>query len=82
MMLLKGLPLVHFWSILLLKEQMMTCVSWSDLCKTPDLCKTDRFVVKFALKITTKLVFFTDWFLVRFAPKTLQNWPFFPQIFP
>ena len=59
MMLLKGFAIGHFWSILLLKEQM-----------------------KFALKITTKLVFFTDWFLVRFAPKTLQNWPFFPQIFP
>ena len=25
-MMLKALPLVHFWSILLLKEQMMTCV--------------------------------------------------------
>ena len=76
MMLLKGFAIAHFWSILLLKEQMMTCASWSDLCKT------DRFVVKFALKITTKLVFFTDWFLVRFAPKTLQTLPFFPQIFP
>ena len=52
-MMLKALPLVHFWSVLLLKEH--------DLCKKnilkrwSDQRKTDRFLAKFALKITTKI---------------------------
>ena len=56
-MMLKALPLVHFWSVLLLKEQMMTSVRkmlkmlvWS--------VQTDWFLVKFALKITTKSAVF------------------------
>ena len=48
-MMLKALPLVHFWSVLLLKEQMMTSVR-----KTLNQRKTHRFLAKFALKITTK----------------------------
>ena len=54
---LKALPLVHFWNVLLLKEQnlMMTSVrktGWSDQRKT------DEFLAKFALKITTKSAVF------------------------
>ena len=66
-MMLKALPLVHFWSVLLLKEQMMTSVRkhkkrWSDQRKT------DRFLAKFALKITTKIHrFFSDYFPAKFA---------------
>ena len=37
-MMLKALPLVHFWSILLLKEQMMT--SADDLVKDTGLIST------------------------------------------
>ena len=54
-MMLKALPLVHFWSILLLKEQMMT--SARKMLKTL-VCKTDWLLAKFALKITTKLTVF------------------------
>ena len=47
-MMLKALPLVHFWSALLLKEQKrLKC--WSDQRK---------FLVKLALKITTKSAVF------------------------
>ena len=56
-MILKALPLVRFWSVLLLKEQMLSSVRktlktlvWS--------AQTDRFLAKFALKITTKLAVF------------------------
>ena len=56
-MMLKALPLVHFWSILLLKEQMMTSVRKT--LKTV-VCErqTDRFLAKFALKITRKYAAF------------------------
>ena len=53
-MMLKALPLVHFWSVLLLKEQMMTSVRKT--LKT--LVWSDRSLTKFSLKITTKLAFF------------------------
>ena len=49
-MMLKALPLVHFWSALLLKEQMMT-----SLRKT---LKTLVSSVQTALKITTKSAVF------------------------
>ena len=43
-MMLKALPLVHFWSVLVLKNVKKR--------------KTDRFLAKFALKITTKSAVF------------------------
>ena len=43
-MMLKALPLVHFWSILLLKEQMMTSV-WKTLKML--VWSADRFLVNF-----------------------------------
>ena len=55
--LLKALPLVHFWSVLLLKEQMMTSVRktlktlvWS--------AQNDWFLANFAQKIPTKSIVF------------------------
>ena len=87
-MMLKALPLVHFWSVLLLKEQMMTSVRktlkrliWSALAK-------------FALKITTKsavfyrLLFGEVWptnsreigrFFREFVPKNPAKFDFFFQ---
>ena len=53
-MMLKALPLVQFWSVLLLKEQMMTSIRKT--LKT--LVWSDRSLTKFSLKITTKLAFF------------------------
>ena len=53
-MMLKALPLVQFWSVLLLKEQMMTSVRKT--LKT--LVWSDRSLTKFSLKITTKSAFF------------------------
>ena len=54
---LKALPLVHFWSVLLLKEQMTASVRktlktlvWS--------AQIQSILVKFALKITTKSTVF------------------------
>ena len=49
-----ALPLVQFWSVLLLKEQMMTSVRKT--LKT--LVWSDRSLTKFSLKITTKSAFF------------------------
>ena len=54
---LKVLPLVHFWSILLLKEQMMTSVR-KTLKLWSDQHKSNWFLAKFALKITTKSAIF------------------------
>ena len=56
-MMLKALPLVHFWNILLLKEQRMTSVRKTLKCWS-DQCKTDRFLAKFALKTATKSAVF------------------------
>ena len=68
-MMLKALLLVRFWRVLLLKEQMMTFVRKT--FKTLALsARIDRFVAKFALKITTKLaVFYQYCFLEKFALK-------------
>ena len=35
--------------------------------------KIDRFLAKFAQKISTKLAFFTDWFLLSLALKISAN---------
>ena len=69
-MMLKALPLVHFWSAMLLKEQKRS-KCWSDQRK---------FLVKSALKITTNQLYFTDCFLVKFALKTpAKSADFFPK---
>ena len=52
-MMLKALPLVHFWGVLLLKEQMITSVR-----KTLKTLVSNWFLAKFALKITTKSAVF------------------------
>ena len=96
-MMLKALPLVHFWSVLLLKEQMMTSVRktlktlvWSaqnrSICC--EMCPENNH--KFRR-------FFTDCFLGKFAlkilakstdfssilsPKILWNFNLVPRAFP
>ena len=71
-MMLKALPLVHFWSVLLLKEQKRSKCG-SDQCK---------FRVKFHLKITTKSAVFYRLLFGGLPRKLLRNWPTFPQICP
>ena len=48
-MMLKALPLVHFWSVLLLKEQMMTSVRKT--LKSREICLFSGSVVTVALSI-------------------------------
>ena len=68
-MMLKALLLVRFWRVLLLKEQMMTFVRKT--FKTLALsARIDRFVAKFALKITTKLAVF---YQLLFGEICLEN---------
>ena len=68
-MMLKALPLVHFWSVLLLKEQMMTSV---------------RKTLKTLVWSAQNRLFFTDYFLVKFPLKTPaklpRDWLIFPRI--
>ena len=68
-MMLKALPLVHFWSVLLLKEQMMTSVRktlktlvWSTQNRSisSEVCPENNH------KISR---FFTDCFSTKFVPK-------------
>ena len=70
-MMLKALPLAHFWSVLLLKEQMMTFVR-KTLKRWSDQRKTDQFLAKFALKITTKAAVFLPIF---FRPSLPRKFP-------
>ena len=70
-MMLKALPLAHFWSVLLLKEQMMTFVR-KTLKRWSDQRKTDQFLAKFALKITTKAAVFLPIF---FRPSLPGKFP-------
>ena len=66
-MMLKALPLVHFWSILLLKEQMMT--SARKMLKTLVWSLQNRLTVsEICLKITTK--------------STVFYWLLFGEVFP
>ena len=53
-MMLKALPLVHFWSVLLLKEQMMTSVTNTLIT----LVWADRHLTKFSLKNNHKIGLF------------------------
>ena len=85
-MMLKALPLVHFWSVLLLKEQMMTSVR-----------KTFKMLVSSAQNrsISSKICpennhkirrFFNEWFPAKFAlkipAKLPRNRPIFPWFCP
>ena len=94
-MMLKALPLVHFWSVLLLKEQMMTSVRktlkmlvWS--------AQSWSISSEFSLKITTKSTVFyrlrmlfgevcpqnsreIGRFFREFVPKNLAKFDFFPR---
>ena len=63
-----SLPLVHFWSVLLLKEQTMTSVRKTLKCWS-DQRKTDWFLAKFALKITTKSTVFYRLLFGEVCPK-------------
>ena len=85
-MMLKALPLVHFWSILLLKEQMMTSVRktlkmlvWSvqNRSISSEICPENNHKIH---------CFFTDCFPAKFAPKIptkfLRNWPIFLRFCP
>ena len=67
-MMLTALPLVHFWGVLLLREQMLTSVRktfkvlvWS--------AQNRSISSEFFLKITTKSAVSTDCFFAKFAPK-------------
>ena len=84
-MMLKALPLVHFWNVLLLKEQMMTSVRKMLKCWS-DQRKTNRFLAKFSLKITTKsAVFYRSLFgevCAKKSHKIPANRPIFPRICP
>ena len=79
-----ALPLVQFWSILLLKEQMMTSVRKTLKTLVNGLCKTDQSLTTFSLKITTKWSLFTDRpfftgrFFREFAPTNPAKFDFFP----
>ena len=68
-MMLKALPLVHFWNILLLKEQMMTSIR--KILKTLVSSAQHRSISnKICPENNHKIHrFFTDCFLAKFAPK-------------
>ena len=71
-MMLKALPLVHFWSILLLKEQMTTSVR--KMLKSLVWTAQNRSIsVKFASKITTKLAVFYQLLFGEVCPKTFHE---------
>ena len=76
-MMLKALPLVHFWSVLLLKEQMTTSVRktlktlvWSvqNRSISSEICPENNHKIRH---------FFTDCFLAKFAPKIPTKFDFF-----
>ena len=81
-MMLKVLPLVHFWSVLLLKEQIMTSVRKT--LKTLVWSAQNRSISsKICPENNHKLRrFFSDCFLAKFAPKFLRNRPSFPWFCP
>ena len=81
-MMLKTLPLVHFWSILLLKEQMMTSVGktlktlvWSaqNQSISSEICHKNNHKMSRFLPIA---------FWQSLRRKFLRNWPIFPRISP
>ena len=81
-MTLKALPLVHFWSVLFLKEQIN-----DDLClknvENAGLI-SQSISSEFSLKITTKLAIFYQLFLGEVCRKNSQEigqffWEFVPK---
>ena len=81
-MMLKALPLVHFWSVLLLKEQMMTSVRktlktlvWSAQNRSIscEICPENNHKIR---------RFFTDCFQAKFALKISMKFPWNQPIFP
>ena len=71
---LKALPLVHFWNVLLLKEQMMTSVRkalmvWSAQNRSisSKICPENNHKIR---------SFFTDCFPAKFAPKVPLKFDF------
>ena len=82
-MMLKALPLVHFWNILLLKEQMM--ISIRKTLKTLVWSAQNRSISsKICPENNHKIHrFFTDCFPAKFALKITaifpQNRPIFPR---
>ena len=85
-MMLKALPLVHFWNILLLKEQMM--ISIRKTLKTLVWSAQNRSISsKICPENNHKIHrFSTDCFPAKFAPKITaifpQNRPIFPRFCP
>ena len=80
-MTLKALPLVHFWSVLLLKEQMMTSV-WKTLIMR--VWSAKRFLANFPWKLPQNWPFFTYCFLGEVCPENSQEigqffWEFVPK---
>ena len=68
-MMLKALPLVHFWSVLLLKEQMMTSVRKTLktlVCSAQNRSISDKIFPK---KITTQSAFFYQLIFGAVCPK-------------
>ena len=73
-MMLEALPLIHFWSILLLKEQMMASVSKT--LKTPVWSAQNRLnSIEICLENNHKIGCFLLITLVKFAPKTPVKLP-------
>ena len=79
---LKALPLVHFWSVLLLKEQMTTSVRKT--LKTLVWSAKNRSIsIEICLENNHKIRrFFTDCFPAKFAPKIPPKFPRNRSIFP
>ena len=78
---LKALQLVHFWSISLLKEQMMTSVR--KMSKMLVWSAQNRFLAKFTLKITTKsAVFYWLLFGEVFPENSCEIHQFFCEFIP
>ena len=72
-MMLKALPLVHFWSVLLLKEQMMTSVR-KTLKRLVWSAQNRSISSQICLENNHKIgCFFTDCFSVKFAPKNSRE---------
>ena len=77
-MMLKALPLIHFWSVLLMKEQMMTSVRKT--LKTLVSSVQNRLISsKICPENNHKICcFFTNCFPAKFAPKIPTKLADFP----
>ena len=70
-MTLKAFALVHFWSVLLLKEQMMTAEHLKTVKNAGLISRS--ISSEFSLKITPKLAVFYQLFLGEVCPKNSQE---------